>query len=307
MTSFLLLVVACGDSSEPVAPTPEAPSETELDPLTQVRDRLSDPPQKPGEIGRAYVALAKTLGVGAVHCPSAGAGRVRRIYGTPRDRPDLGIAYRLAQPNDPVPWSPYFEEVAVEDGWVVFLAEPGSTSGYLQATPIVQTMQWPAAESGKMVRCSSVDSVSARVVAGRIETPQPGVVDGTCGGPPVQLGKDGTFVVEAQPPCSLWLLTKTHRSKAISVPGDGADRLDLGAIPLEPDTYQLESGAWTDAGRTRLTELIELAEADAKAREDALEKLTGQVAGSAMQFWRGTLHTSRRDVDNLRRMLLPTP
>lgn len=303
-----MLVFACGgvSSEDPTAsditdPKPEA---SVTDPMAQVRDRLQDPTEAVGPVAQAFVALATTLEVGTVRCPSVGAGRVRRVYGTPRDRLDLGISYRIAQPEDPIPWSPYFDEVAVEDGWVTMLAQPGTTEGYVRAAMGVQKMVWPPAKAGESVTCTSVELLPKRAVAGSINPVEVGVVDGSCLGDPVLLGKDGTFVVEANPPCTLWILTKEgHRSAPISVPL-GEEKLDIGVVELPQDPYQNADGSWTPEGRTRLTELIAIAEADIEAREKLIAGVEGSVAESALRFWKGTIYSSKRDIETIRRMLL---
>lgn len=303
-----LLLLACGASSpesEQAVEQPTPPSIDEIsDPVAELRERLQDPPEDVGAMGQAFAALATTLGVGTVRCPSAGAGRVRRIYGTPRDRLDLGISYRIAQPEDPVPWSPSFDEVAIEDGWVTMLAQPGSTEGFVRATHGVQRVTWPPAEAGKTVMCTSIELVAKRAVVGRIEPAAAGIVDGSCLSDLVKLGKDGTFVVEADPPCTLWLLTEDgRRSAALPVPpGDG--KLDLGLVDLPSDPYQDSDGHWTEEGRKRIHELIEVAEADIAAREALIVSLDDDAPTSLVRFWRRTLHSSKRDVENLRRMLL---
>lgn len=312
LTSMLvaLTITACGSGSKPTSePTvvpPELP-EAPTDPLATAHARLADPPQQPGPVGQAFVELARALEVGAVRCPSAGAGRVRRIYGSPRDRLDLGIAYRLQQPSDPVPWSPYFDDVGVEDGWVVFLAEPGSTSGYLRASPVVQHMTWPPAKPGETVVCTSLEAVPGRQVTGRAEPAEKGTVQGSCSMEPVALEDDGTFTVDASTPCALWILTSGHRSSTITVGDDETTTLELGTIQLEVDPYQLPDGSWTEAGRERLREIIEIAEADVAAREHVMSQLNPGLATNAIQFWRGTLHTSRRNIDTMRRMLVHEP
>jgi len=303
-----ILLLACGGTSTEPTPEPPARDPKPADAFDAVRERLSDDPPPLGEAGKAYVELAKELGVSAIRCPVPGSGRIRRVYGTPRDRSDLGISYRIPQQGeDPAPWSPYFDEVPIEDGWTVFLAQPGSTGGYLRAQPAIQRMSWSPPAPGEVAICASIEAVGERVVTGRIEPVEDGFVDTSCSEERTALGKDGTFVVEVKPPCSLWVVSKSHRTSAIPVPADTTDKLQLGTVELDPDPYQADDGTWTEAGREKLTELIALAEADRDARRELIEQLEGRVSASATRFWRATVHAGERDVTNLRKALLTKP
>lgn len=243
--------------------------------------------------------------MGAVQCPAAGSSRVRRIYGTARDRLDLGIAYRIAQEEDPIPWSPYFDDVAIEDGWVVILAEPESTSGYLRTFAAIQKMTWPPVKAGELTTCTEIEAMPTRTVSGRLEVPEEGAVDGTCMTKPVRLAKDGTFFIETRPPCSLWVVTDSKRSATIAIPADSAEKMDLGTLNPPADPYQDAEGSWSEKGRARVTELIKAAESEIEARRQLIQKMETEekAAGPALGFWKGSIVRSERDVKMLQTAL----
>lgn len=310
MTFLVSLLVGCSTStpsSPPTAPEAEAPVPAPPDPMAKVQERLSQPVPKPTTLVESYAATAAELGFGTVRCPSPGMGRARRIYGTPRDMPDIGVAYRLLQSEEPVPWAPSFDEIPIEDGWTVFFAEPGSTNGYIQTYHVIQHMKWPAVKAGETVVCTNVEAVPERTVTGRIETARPAVIGGSCGGEPQPLAKDGTFFLETRPPCTLWILTAdAHRSDLLSVNADTDEKLDLGTVPLAPDPHQSSDGKWTKAGRDRIQQLISTLEGEVTSRRTFLATLEeAKLADqAALALWQRGLAQSEREITLLRQSLL---
>lgn len=300
------LIVGCADPVPPPLPPPPPPAAPpEVDHEAEL---LAKGPPAPGPFTRAFAAVAAAEQVALVRCPVHGGGKVRLHWGTPRD--ELRVKGPLLtmeiDPAGEPPWDPVFDLTVSEDGWVPLLAPLGSTGGMVRAGPRTLKMTWPAATAGAPVICTAVEEVPVRVLKGRVTGSDARMGVFGCSDEPVEVGKDGTFVVDARVPCSAVI-------NGVGVVGDRV-RVEPGAEPLvveltvRPDTLQREDRTWTAEGREAANAALARVEADLKASDALLDRLAQELASDPdaakkverwkyeQWEWRTLLEHARRDV-----------
>ena len=290
-----LLTVLAACTATPDAPTGELPAanppQVEVNPTPTEQALLAQGMPKPSGPDTAMAALAEHLGMGLVRCPVQSIGLIRRVHGMPRDKVlDIGPKM-MVEVEDDVPWHPIFDEIAVVDRWTSFLARPGETTAYARLRERTLSFTFPAASAGETVRCTSVEPVEPRVVTGRVEPSEAPMFAIGCTTESTKVAKDGTFVLDARVPCSLWVEVRDGRRSAPVqiVSGDG--KLELGPVSLEADALQTPEGAWTEAGKAALRSVVR--EGTQGAR-DAVTHVAASVDGNAaagrlLTLWNGRL------------------
>ncbi|MBX2797229.1 MAG: hypothetical protein KTR31_06175 [Myxococcales bacterium] len=225
--------------------------------------------------------VAAAYNVGVVQCPVPGEGRIERIHGTSRDFAiALGPKW-LVEVKDDIPWMPTFDIVTVENGWVAILAEPGSTEGFVRSRTWTLRLEWPAAETGKTVTCSKVEPVPERVVVGQVTPRDASMYVLGCTDDAVEVARDGTFVVDAKVPCSLWLETDdAHRTQPIAIP-PGTDKLKLEPMEYAADPLQNPDRSWTDAGKAALGEVVRTMEARMNKEREMMANIESELPADA--------------------------
>ncbi len=242
MSIMTILLLGCtGQPQHPTEPEPEAPP-TES-------DLIAKGPPDLARFGRAMVKLSETLGVGVVRCPLLNMGRVTRVHGTPRD--DLyeyGLEYLVEIGDDSIPWIVNFDSFPIEDNWVTFLATPDMTESFIRLPGRTVRFGFESPEKGGVPTCSPAETVQPRVVRGSIE-PKDGTFVVGCTEESIKIAKDGTFVLDALPPCTLWVESEdAYRSeKVVVTPGEESVTLDPLALTL--DDLQAADRKWTDKGQ----------------------------------------------------------
>lgn len=250
-----------------------------------------------GPSGRALSKLADALGLGLARCPVDGMGRVGQIFGTPRDHlRTVGPTWTLeVRPEDTKPWNPTYDTVPVEDRWVTLLAEPGSKGSYLRVGDRILALTWPAAAKGQAVSCTAVEEVEPRVVAGKVE-PRPDATMWTvgCTEDPQAVASDGSYVIDAVVPCTLWLESSdAHRTQKVAIEG-GAGKKQINEFTWSADDIQTGDRLWTDAGKARLKEIaLQLAD-EITYQLETLERIEGELSGDdpaqkVVQRWRNEM------------------
>ncbi len=304
-----MLMLGCAPTSgEPRAPSvsAEAPTvERDLE-RTEAEILAAGPPAASGFV-RALQALAPELGAAVVRCPARAQGRVLRVHGLPRDDVlRLGPRHML-EVDDDIPWHPLFDEVVVESEWAALLVEPEATDAWLELPDRRLHYRFPPGEAGTTRACTAVEGVPLRVVRGRVE-PRAGMVAHGCTFPGTPVARDGTFVVEAAVPCTLWLESSDGwRTDAVGVAA-GAAPVTVEALPWARDELLKEDRTWSTKGLTALEEIVRQASRDLPQLRATLQQveraLVDDAAGrSHLRRWRGRLVTWETEIGQIRRDL----
>ena len=294
---------ACGTQSSDPATDGQAGSDT---PDPSAARQVTETPTGPLPFGEVTAKLAKAYGVSAVQCPVGGAGRLQRIHGLPRDFAIKFGPKWLVEVADDIPWGPTYDSVTIEDGWVTVLARPGSTEGFVRSRTSTTRMAWPPAEAGKTVTCTSVQPVPERVVVGTVPPRQAQMFALGCTEEAAQVARDGTFVVDARPPCTLWLETNdAHRTSGVLVPA-GGDKLQLDPLEYRPDPLQNADRSWTDKGKEALSNVVTRMEKSLNQETAALDAIESELGPDAtaqksmIRKWRADLQLWRETTQYLK-------
>lgn len=279
----MLVALILGCTAEPTVPPPPPPPPQKPAPVEvdHEAELLAKGPPAPGPFTRAYAALAKAESLPLVRCPVWGGGKVRVHWGTPRDevRAKGPLLTMEVDPATDPPWDAVFDLTVSEEGWVPMLAVPGSTGGTVRAGPRTLRMSWPAATPGEPVICTAVEEVPVRVVKGRVTGSDARMGVFGCTDKPVEIGKDGTFVIDARVPCSGVINGVGVRSERFRVdPGEGPVEL---ALTVAKDTLQNEDRTWTPAGLKLAVAALDRVDAQLTRTDTLLERLAQELASDA--------------------------
>lgn len=250
------------------------------DPAPSTGPRVGDLPPPPGPAARTLAVLARHYHVGLVRCPVDTLGRMARPWGSPRDAlRALNPSYLMMIPAaGEAPWDPLYDVAVAEDGWVTFLAEPGSTHGLLRPFSGTLALSWPEARADATVTCTDIRPVPRRALQVEVHGPP---------GPAALVGCGDALVVrtgEIVPttydvPCTLWAEAPGYVSRPVRLDAVlpttpvSADPVDL---VLEPDLRWAGTGL-TDRGRVDMQASLD----DAAERMDAhLTALDGLIASA---------------------------
>lgn len=304
MRIITILLLACTGTQEQI---PEADPEPEGPPTEA--DLIKKGPPDPGRFGRAMIKLAESLDVGVARCPLLSVGRVTRLHGTPRD--DLsafGLEYLVEVGEDPVPWLTNYDTFPVEESWITFLVTPGMTESYVQLHDRMVKLSFPAAERKQTTLCSSVETVPQRVVRGSIEPREAATFVVGCTDKPIAVAKDGTYVLDAEVPCTLWLESKdAHRSSKVQI-APGTEKLALDPMSLEADDLQNPNRTWTEKGLKQIRKAVLSFEDDLTLQAEILDKTTQALEGdedaqAAVESWRNLVENWKRVAKNTHTLL----
>ncbi|HHO51474.1 MAG TPA: hypothetical protein ENK18_11510 [Deltaproteobacteria bacterium] len=299
MRIITILLLACTGTQEqipPADPEPEGPP-TEA-------DLIKKGPPEPGRFGRATIQLAEALDVGVARCPLLSVGRVTRIYGTPRD--DLGafgLEYLVEVGDDPIPWLVNYDAFPVEESWVTFLVTPGMTESYIQLFDRIVKLSFPAAERKQTTLCTSVEEVPKRVVRGSIEPRESEAFVVGCTEKPSPIAKDGTYVIDAEVPCTLWIETRdAYRSGKTQI-APGTEKLTLDPLPLELDTLQSADRSWTEEGLKEIRKSVLQFEDTLRLQSEVLDKAKQSLEGDpdaqdAIKTWQNLVENWKKVAKN---------
>ena len=304
-----LLITACTGTDPAAVPDPAPPEAPEAAielnrPPAEV-DILAAGAPEPNAMDHLTLEIAKAHGVGIGRCALRGAGRVIRKHGTIRDHVFKIGPKMMVELDDEIPWNPIYDEVVSADDWVTVLVQPGATQAFVEVGDRMVGFTFPPAVAGDTVVCTNVQTVAPRVVRGKVPGRESPMVALGCTEEGVRVAKDGTFVVEADTPCSLWVETRDgFRTDPVRIePGDG--KLDLGDLEVRPDGLQNVDRTWTDAGRASLQQIVDDSAVQTPKQlallSTLMEKFKDDRSAAAMaRRWHGHFKTWERGVVAIR-------
>lgn len=285
--TLLVALFAC--APEPTnAPDEEAepsPSVVHNTPPSE-QELLAAGAPEPNGIDRAVAALATRLGMGAARCPAYGNGRTQRIHGSIRDMVLSRGPKLMVEVADDVPWNPIYDEIVVKENWTTFLVKPGDTKAYIKLGDRRLQFTFPEVQAGETVLCTGVETLETRVVKATVAPRKGPIAALGCTEQTSRVGGDGTLVIDATVPCSLWLEHPADgfRSAPVFVE-PGASKVEL-ELTLEKDQLQEKFRVWTDDGKAALQTVVTNAQLEYAQSTELFTKLEADLEGDDLALQR---------------------